>query len=207
MRIVSLSDTHEQHRLITVPDGDVLLHAGDFTYRGDVKAILDFAKWMGEQPHPIKIVIPGNHDLLFEKDWNFAKALMGSSGAILLNQTTTKVGDLIVYGEPRQPEFYNWAFNVPREDMKRVWDLAPRRVDVLLTHGPPMGAGDQMSRDKRVGDEHMRNYILETKPKLVVCGHVHEGYGRYLLGSTEVINASNLDGQYKYTNPPIVVDL
>lgn len=207
MRVVCLSDTHERHAEIDVPDGDLLLHAGDFTGKGDIKAILNFAAWMGSLPHPHKVVIPGNHDLLFEKDWNHARILMGSSGARLLNQEQIKVDDLTIWGEPRQPEFYNWAFNVPREGMRRVWEQAPRNVDIVLTHGPPHGIGDRSGRDERVGCRYLFDYIVEVQPKLVVCGHIHGGYGRYKVGQTLIVNASNCTEQYHPTNPPIVVDL
>lgn len=207
MRVVCLSDTHERHAEIDVPDGDLLLHAGDFTGKGDIKAILDFAAWVGNLPHPHKIVIPGNHDLLFEKDWDHARILMGSSGARLLNQETVKVDGLTIWGEPRQPEFYGWAFNVPREEMRRVWNLAPRNVDIVLTHGPPHGIGDRNGRDERVGCRYLFDYIADTQPRLVVCGHIHGGYGRYKVGRTLVVNASSCTEQYEPTNPPIVVDL
>ncbi len=34
MRIVCISDTHSMHREIVVPDGDMLIHAGDLTMKG-----------------------------------------------------------------------------------------------------------------------------------------------------------------------------
>jgi Icc-related predicted phosphoesterase len=50
--------------------------------------------------------------------------------------------------------------------------------------------------------------IEEIKPKLVVCGHVHEGYGAYKLPcGTTIVNASVLDEKYRLVNAPIVVEI
>jgi len=43
VRIVCISDTHGQHAKLSVPDGDILIHAGDFMAFGDApKEIIDF---------------------------------------------------------------------------------------------------------------------------------------------------------------------
>jgi predicted phosphodiesterase len=67
VRIICISDTHGQHAGLRVPDGDILIHAGDFmTYGNAPREIIDFNTWLGRQPHTNKIVIAGNYDRLFE---------------------------------------------------------------------------------------------------------------------------------------------
>src|SRR5664279_2929312 len=68
VRIVCISDTHEWHRELALPDGDLLIHAGDFTFWNHTSKIRDFNEWLGELPHRHKVVIPGNHDRAFHKD-------------------------------------------------------------------------------------------------------------------------------------------
>src|SRR5690349_3792387 len=68
LRLVAISDTHEHHRQIELPKGDVLIHAGDITKNGSLVAIKDFAEWMSQAPHSHKIVIAGNHDFCFEDE-------------------------------------------------------------------------------------------------------------------------------------------
>ena len=67
VRFVCISDTHNKHDWdkcpFTVPDGDVLVHAGDFTQVGDAREVAAFCKWFGALPHKRKILIAGNHDL------------------------------------------------------------------------------------------------------------------------------------------------
>ena len=67
MKIVCISDTHGLHWNLTVPDGDILIHAGDVTRYGTFEDLYDFNKYLGSLPHPYKIVIAGNHDFCFRQ--------------------------------------------------------------------------------------------------------------------------------------------
>jgi len=59
--IVCVSDTHGLHAKLSVPAGDVVIHAGDFVAYGDTpKEIIDFNPWLGKQPHRFKVVLAGN---------------------------------------------------------------------------------------------------------------------------------------------------
>src|ERR1035441_113914 len=69
LTIVAISDTHELHREVEVPPGDLLVHAGDFSmFSKSASAILDFNEWLGELPHRWKILVPGNHEFFLESD-------------------------------------------------------------------------------------------------------------------------------------------
>src|SRR5271166_5582469 len=63
-----LSDTHGQHKNFTCRGGDILIHAGDCTATGDIYDARDFLDWFAEQNYEHLIMIPGNHDRVFEKD-------------------------------------------------------------------------------------------------------------------------------------------
>jgi len=67
MKIIAISDTHEQHRDLVLPDGDVLVHAGDWTYKGAAPKIDDFLSWFAGQPHKHKVFIAGNHELTLDR--------------------------------------------------------------------------------------------------------------------------------------------
>ena len=57
LTIVCISDTHQLHRELDVPDGEILIHADDFTmFSKSSSAILDFNDWLGELPHRHRIV-------------------------------------------------------------------------------------------------------------------------------------------------------
>jgi 3',5'-cyclic AMP phosphodiesterase CpdA len=54
MRLVCISDTHLCHRGLSLPDGDVLLHAGDATRRGISDEVNHFLEWFASQrPAPL----------------------------------------------------------------------------------------------------------------------------------------------------------
>ena len=212
VRICMISDTHTMHdKIHGMQKADILLHAGDITYHGKYEELLKFSDWLdslernfpGGYKH--KVIIPGNHDKTFEDDWETAAAHVTGADAIL-NQETYEACGLTIYGEPRQPWFYDWAFNVQRSEMRAVWDKAPK-CDVLLTHGPPLGVGDRCADGANVGCKYQREWILDMKPQLVVCGHIHEGYGIYKLGETLIVNASICTRNYRPDNPPIVITL
>ena len=61
IRVVCVSDTHNQTSKMThdFPDGDILIHAGDFSEAGHISEVISFNKWLGTLPHKHKIVIAG----------------------------------------------------------------------------------------------------------------------------------------------------
>jgi len=72
MKIVCMSDSHGEHNKIRdIPDGDVLIYAGDMSEIGEIETIGSFNKWLGELPHRHKIVIAGNHDWSFANEQRF----------------------------------------------------------------------------------------------------------------------------------------
>jgi len=211
-KLVLVADTHDRYGMFPMPEGDILLHAGDFTFRGRPDELSRFNDWLDAQgSFAHKVIIPGNHDLSFEVDWCGAVGKVPAADAVLNGQLYEALG-LKIWGEPRQPEFYNWAFNVSREGMKKVWEKVPPDIDILLTHGPPYGVGDMtlprnFKLGEHVGCKYQRQWIEENQPRLVVCGHIHPGYGIYMLGNTLVVNASVCTEAYKPTNPPIVLHI
>ena len=215
IKIVCISDTHNRSNLPAIPECDILLHAGDATMDGKkMDEVVKFANWFGSDDIPAKhrVFVPGNHDFLFEENYHLAQEVMGNSAIkpiTVLNQQSVTLEGLNIYGEPRQPWFYGWAFNIQHERMKLVWDLVPENTHIIVTHGPPHGYGDTTVRDGRsVGCPHQTKQILGSKNlKLVVCGHIHSGYGLYQCGSTIIANASVCNEQYRPVNPPLVIEL
>ena len=68
-QIVFISDTHSLHnRLGVLPEGDILVHAGDFTRSRPAKPeeYKEFSDWLVAQPHSHKVLISGNRDQLMD---------------------------------------------------------------------------------------------------------------------------------------------
>jgi Icc-related predicted phosphoesterase len=206
-RLVLISDSHGLHDQVRVPDGDVLVHAGDFTSSGRPREVEEFAKFLRRLPHTHKIVIAGNHDFLFEREPERAEAMLVDSATYLRDSETTAAG-LRFWGSPWQPWFHDWAFNLPRgAALAEKWALVPAGIDVLVTHGPPHGVLDVVARGGLVGCEALREALPRIAPKLHLFGHIHEAYGVARVGDTWCVNASVCNLSYAPIQPPVVVDV
>jgi Icc-related predicted phosphoesterase len=216
-RITFISDTHTKHDKLNgfLPGGDILLHSGDLTGRGYITEIENFMKWYDNiNNYDTKVFIAGNHDFGFQDDNQKLRGLLTGYKTIdYLEDELMMVGEeydnmIKIWGTPWQPEFHNWAFNLPRgEKIKEKWDMIPVDTDILITHGPPFGKLDYVPYDSvNVGCEELMKRVEEIKPKIHVFGHIHEGFGYVFDGNTHYINAAVLNGRYEFRNKPITVD-
>jgi predicted MPP superfamily phosphohydrolase len=206
MRIVCISDTHGLARGVDIPDGDLLLHAGDLTGRGRPTEIAAEADWLRSLPHRRKVVIAGNHDFGLETDAVRCRPLL--RGLVYLEDAETDFEGLRIWGSPWQPRFFDWAFNLDRGPAIRAkWDLIPAGIDILVTHGPPARILDRTAGEQDAGCADLREAVRRVRPRLHLFGHIHEGYGRLEEDGTTFVNASLCDLAYEPVNPPIVVDL
>lgn len=215
MRVVCLSDTHNQHAALgPIPDADLLIHAGDLTGHGSPRELADAAAWLRALPHPHKVVIAGNHDFLFERDPAAARALIHrpEAGVIYLQDEswTHPESGLKLYGSPWQPRFFDWAFNLDRgAPLAAIWARIPDDVDILITHGPPHGVLDVNTRGEPTGCEALAARLPALRSlKLHVFGHIHEARGIVERHGATFINAAALDERYApWDGPSLVMDL
>jgi Icc-related predicted phosphoesterase len=208
LKFVAISDTHCRHHKIRLPKGDVLLHAGDISYRGKKEEIVDFLDWFAKQKFEHKIFIAGNHDFLFEKIKAKELEELIPAGITYLFDSCTVVNGITIWGSPFTPWFHNWAFNVPRgKALARHWNKIPTDVDVVMTHGPAYGMLDSVINGQHVGCIDLLKRIEILNPKAHVFGHVHESYGKKERAGTKFINASQVNEEYILVNKPITFEL
>jgi Icc-related predicted phosphoesterase len=206
MRIISISDTHGLHDGLDIPDGDILVHAGDMTSQGRLTQIEDFNEWFGSLPHKYKIAIAGNHDWALQRQSEQAGELLAS--CIYLQDKLIEVEGIKFYGSPWQPEFFNWAFNLPRgKELKSNWENIPDKTDVLITHCPPFGILDKVISGENVGCEDLKDRIDELNLKVHIFGHIHESHGIEVINSCKFVNASICNRRYLPWNKPIIIDI
>lgn len=221
MKITFISDTHSKHNQITssLPGGDVLIHAGDISNSGYRTEIQDFIKWFSSiENYTHKIFIAGNHDFSCQNEASAVQELLRLNPSskhlyddmFLIGDENADYDDMVkVWGSPWQPEFHDWAFNLPRQgaELKEVWNMIPSDVDILITHGPPHGHLDYVTYSKQnVGCELLRDRIDLIKPKIHVFGHIHSSYGYKFDGTTHFFNAAVLDERYNFTQKPLSVE-
>jgi Icc-related predicted phosphoesterase len=203
LRIVAIADTHGKHWSLDVPDGDILLHAGDMTFKGSIDDVKDFNVFLGQLPHPVKVAIAGNHDFCFERDREGSATAL--TNAIYLQDQSVAIEGIRFYGSPWQPWFYDWAFNLHRgPEIRAKWELIPKETDILITHGPPYGHGDQTFRGELVGCRDLLEVVELIRPRFHIFGHIHEGAGVTADDHTTFINASSCDQHFRLVNEPTV---
>lgn len=216
MKLVCISDTHNRSNNVHIPDGDVLVHSGDFTMSGGVKEFIFFAGGLKKLPHENIVVIAGNHDWLAESDPSLAKSIIEGSrpGVKYLHDESVEINGVNFYGSPYTPEFFNWAFNLPRGNyLKDKWDQIPDSTDVLITHGPPHMIGDMVARENSLIVDNAGCVDLARRIrnlpniKCHVYGHIHEEYGLRTINGVKYANASILNDKYEPVNAPIIIEL
>lgn len=233
MKLVLMSDSHGRHENIYVlkpgealneqetlnnitggvylpAEADMIIHSGDISMRGTEFEVDNFLKWYSSLPYKYKILICGNHDFLFEKQRTIAKELLARYPNITyLESSEVVIEGIKIYGEPRQPWFHDWAFNVERgEKIKRYWDAISDDVDILVTHGPPKGILDMTMRGNQVGCEDLLHRIWELKNlKLCQFGHIHEHAGYEFINNVHFVNASVLNLRYQLQNKPMIFEI
>lgn len=210
MRLVCISDTHMAHRGLHLPDGDVLIHAGDATSTGTSDEVSRFLAWFAAQPHRHKILIAGNHDWLYQRHPDMAGQILAQHpGITYLEDSGVDLDGVRFWGSPWQPWFYDWAFNLPRRGprLREAWNQIPLDTEVLITHGPPHGILDQVHGGEHLGCEELKIRLAAVKPRVHVFGHIHDGFGVAQSPRTTYVNASTCTEAYQASNRPIVLDL
>ena len=205
LRVVALADTHLFHDGLVVPDGDLLVHAGDLLQHGSLDELARAAEFFRALPHPIKVIVAGNHDVCLERSPAEARALL--EGFVYLQDSQAVIHDLVFHGAPWQPKFRIWAFGAKRgPELASKWAKIPDHVDVLVTHGPPLGFGDRIQLngvERHVGCADLLARVRQVKPRLHLFGHIHQDPGQWTAGPTRLANVTTNEGRA----PVTVIDL
>lgn len=212
MRVCCIADCHGFTP--EVPDCDLLLLGGDYQtqkygwmeWRDLYKPWIDSVAERGI----LVVGVAGNHDWMFihEKD-NLIRA-----NWTYLQDNGCEFNGYKIWGTPWQPRFFDWAFNLDEPELELKWKLIPDDTNIILLHGPPRGFGDispytkKGGKYERTGSPSLTKRIYQVKPKLVVGGHIHSGYGVYDMGQgITYVGASIVNEQYQLANDPIVVEI
>ncbi len=225
MDITAISDLHGNYPK-DLPGGDLLIIAGDLTASDKEDQYWVFHEWIEKQDYKKKIVIAGNHDNLIQKDSSIMEPF-GKMFDYLCDSGTEFMGYRI-WGSPWTKTFPGMnpkckAFTVDtEEELADKWSLIPDDIDILITHSPLVGFGDVVKRSdgklENVGSYSlkMRIWQMEDPPKLIVTGHIHEGYGTYKEKWHEccddefdqiIVNASHVNERYQPVNKAIRIIL
>ena len=211
LRLVVISDTHGYEQGLTpggttLPDGDILLHLGDFAIDSSIKkknkAIEKFDAWLALQPHRTKIVLRGNHD-----PFSVHFPLSGSNffsrpKSIAIDGKLTMT--LVPYTSAR--------------NLSSSWRKLPMFCDVIASHSPPKNVLDKCYNGANAGCQSLRSKVermIAGPPHLWLCGHIHEARGSKKVAfglsprETLVVNVANADAgrATRIDAGPVVLDI
>jgi len=198
-----------------MPDGDILIHAGDLSMTGDEEELRPVCDWLASLPYEHIVVIAGNHDLGLQNDPQFYEPMFPPNVTYLRDSGVT-INGLKFWGSPWQHHYKEWAFHLAGESIKQKWSLIPDDTDVLVTHTPmferldwSLYQWDQWEANTHVGCHSLRERADQLNLKLHVAGHIHEARGQLLEKGTLFVNASICDRTYKPDNleKPIVIEV
>lgn len=225
LKIVAISDVHGKWNKIQIPKCDILISAGDYSFRGERHMVKDFHRWLNKQPAKHIISVQGNHELLVEKYFLECKEIAKEecNRVHFIEEDLIEIEEIKIYCSAWTPYFNNWAYNAGRTISEAalyqkpfigdIWNRIPDDIDILVTHGPPYEILDLAPVNRinpiprNVGCERLKERIKSLK-KLThhIFGHIHNDYGIKQIDGITYINASICNEAYQPLNEPIVVD-
>jgi hypothetical protein len=200
IHIVCISDTHNTHNSQPpVPNGDILIHAGDLTVSGTKHELDNVLSWFESQPHSHKFFIAGNHDTCLAVTPGIHEYISSTYPSLTyLQESFTQVAIrgrmLRVYGSPYTPQHGSFVFQYPKvhapryspsdeptttSESTKIWSRIPPLTDILITHGPPLAHLDHSNIN--LGCYALLTALWRVRPKLHVFGHIHVGRGVELV--------------------------
>lgn len=232
VKICHISDTHNKHKHIEIPECDIAIHSGDLTSIGEPREFEDFFRWFNRQTQATyRVAIPGNHDrktdpkfwINGDEDIKVGEAVRKNwnKNTYFMWHNTINLMGVNIWGSPVTPWFHGdrWAHNKHRgEEIDKIWCEIPEETDVLVTHGPPRYKLDKLyfkpcdpdnldTPDGHVGCEDLARHIKErVKPPIHLFGHIHETYGHIFDGVTNYFNGSICNLSYEPVNKPWLME-
>lgn len=222
MRIVAISDQHG--RLPDIPPCDLLLVAGDncpdkvggiFAGRNPLPQrqwfLEDWMRWRAKQPAAFCVATFGNHDFCGEGLHAVAPTRCHNMGTLTAVDDVVQLGRLRIWLTPWSNRFRDWAFMGSEDQLAEKYARIPEGIDILVSHQPPSLFGGTFldlatGTEEQLGSRALTDAILRVRPKVVVCGHVHSGYGRLDYDGTTIYNVSVVNERYELANAPTQFD-
>ena len=188
MKLLAFSDLHrdlgQAARLVEMSaEADVVIGAGDFAsiHEGLGETISALASI--ETP---TILVPGNN----ETEEALREAAAGWEAAAVLHGESESIEGVEFFGlgagVPVTP--WDWSFDLDDTAAGSMMGDCPEGA-VLVLHSPPRGHCDTNGSGDHLGSPALLEAIEEKRPRIAVCGHIHESWGcESEIGETLVRN-------------------
>lgn len=189
MKVLAFSDVHcdlgaAASLVERSSEADLVVGAGDFAsmHEGLDKTILALAAI--EAP---TVLVPGNN----ETEDALRKAAVDWPTAEVLHGQPAELAEARLYGLgagiPTTP--WDWSFDLSESDAAERLEAVPEGLDLLVLHSPPYGHCDTSGQGEHLGSRAIAEAIEAKRPRVAVCGHIHESWGlESRIGGTQVLN-------------------
>ncbi|KJE94438.1 hypothetical protein CAOG_05080 [Capsaspora owczarzaki ATCC 30864] len=224
LRVVCISDTHGEHFDFfnggSIPDGDILIHAGDFfdhvAYENMDQALKELNEFFSAVPHRHKVFVAGNHETCFHRyDTKYIQKRLQESGTHYLHDCSVEIEGIRIYGSAWN-HCVGMGYGANAQERAAAWDRIPSRannpkpVDIVVTHQPAFNILDlahtnsaksnfnvcsvcnkKHPRFAHWGDKNLRLALFErVRPFVFQSGHVHDDAGTIEMDGVLVVNAA-----------------
>lgn len=188
MRLLAFSDVHTdrdraEQLVEAAGDADLVVGAGDFAsvHRG-LEEMIEVLSAI-EAP---SLLVPGNN----ETDEALREAAAAWPAATVLHGEAAELDGIAFFGlgagVPVTP--WDWSFDLSDDEAAELLASCPED-GVLISHSPPRGHADVSGSGEHLGSAAVLDAIETKRPRLCVCGHIHESWGQEsILGPTRIVN-------------------
>lgn len=212
MKICCISDTHGiPLSQLDLPEADILIHAGDMSFKGTITEMSMFNEYCGEVKHKFKHGIwacMGNHELGVEENTTLHKSIATNYNMKIHDEVV--VDGIKFFFSSYTPWFHSWAWNLHRgKPLEDKWAQIPLDTRVLITHGGPRFHLAKTVSGEDVGCLDLHNRTLQLLDlKLHVFGHIHAAHGiETSLSEVTYVNASICNEKYYPANKPFLIEV
>ena len=210
MKIVAISDSHHKHYYLKLPKGDMLIHAGDLTYRGErieQMLVIDWFKHIAKK-YKYVVSVMGNHDMNMTKAW-FDSLHYLPNNVHILQDSGIEIEGINFYGSPYSVRFGDWGFGEPDDKLAVRFNHIPKKTNILITHGPAYSILDRNKYGECCGSKSLYQKIKQL-PNLKhhLFGHLHEQGGKQeIIENVTFSNVSVLDENYEIKNKATIIEV
>jgi len=188
MKILAVADIHgSQYRLNIILKNvekyspDLVIICGDITQFGPG----DVAKNFLDQIPVETFAVHGNIDTE-----DVSKGIDESKAIGIHLKRVEKSGISFIGIGGGNPISLHTKLSIPGDKTEKSIGNLTDETTVLLSHIPPYGLQDKVFLGLHSGSKELREIIDECKPRLVLCGHIHENPGFTKTDKTTVVNCS-----------------